>query len=61
MEGTEQFLAAAGFQLQLIPNAEQHTENYWIFSKDTPDSIEYLTVIFPIIFHDFESVIMSNR
>jgi len=43
MEGTEQFLAAAGFQLQLIPNAEQHTENYWIFSKDTPDSIEYLT------------------
>lgn len=45
IEGTQQFLIAAGFQLQQVPNAQQEMEHCWIFSKKRPDYLEYLTVI----------------
>lgn len=43
LEGVQQFLLAAGFQLQSIPNAQQEMESCWIFSPDRPDYLEYLS------------------
>lgn len=43
IEGIQQFLSAAGFQLQSVPNAQQEMESCWIFSKQRPDYLEFLT------------------
>lgn len=49
IEGIQQFLSAAGFQLQSVPNAQQEMESCWIFSKQRPDYLEFLTVNIALI------------
>lgn len=44
LEGVQQFLQAAGFQLKSIPNAQQEPEDFWVLSNTQPEHIEYISV-----------------
>ena len=50
IEGTVQFLQAAGFKKQILPNPQQEMEDFWVYSDDRPNKIEFLSVIYEIIF-----------
>ena len=45
LEGVQQFLRAAGFQIKQMPNLQQEMEDCWVFTNMRPDHIEYLSVI----------------
>ncbi|XP_057378920.1 UBX domain-containing protein 6-like [Daphnia carinata] len=43
LEGVQQFLQAAGFQLKSVQNAQQELEDIWVLSNTQPEHIEYIT------------------
>lgn len=43
LEGVQQFLRAAGFQIKQMPNPQQEMEDCWVFTNTRPDHIEYLS------------------
>jgi len=43
LEGVQQFLRAAGFQIKQMPNPQQEMEDCWVFNNTRPDHIEYLS------------------
>jgi hypothetical protein len=49
VEGTVQFLQAAGFKKQILPNPQQEMEDFWVYSDDRPNKIEFLSVIYEIL------------
>lgn len=44
MEGSLQFLKAAGFELKSLPNANNEMEDFWLYSRTRENHMEYLTV-----------------
>ncbi len=44
LEGVQQFLRAAGFQVKPMPNPQQELEDFWVLSNTQQEHIEYLIV-----------------
>ena len=48
IEGVQQFLEAACFQLKKMPNPQEELEDFWVYTPNRPDHLENLSVSFLI-------------